>query len=67
MKRYILNMFIIYFLEYSVYTGLSERENFFKYVDIVGLFMKKLNMKHFYYFIKQVLFYQDQVFLFSKI
>jgi hypothetical protein len=60
-------MFIIYFLEYSVYTGLSERENFFKYVDIVGLFMKKLNMKLFYHFIKQVLFYQDQVFLFSKI
>ena len=34
---------------------------------VVGLFMKKLNMKHFYYFIKQGSFYQDQVFLFLNI
>ena len=51
-KRYILNMFIVYFLEYSVCTGFSERANFFKYVDSSGAFYEKAQYETF------LLFYQ---------
>ena len=32
-KRYILNMFIVYYLEYTVCSGFSERANYFEYVN----------------------------------
>ena len=51
-KRYILNMFIVYFLEYSVCTGFSERANHFKYVDSRGAFYEKAQYETF------LLFYQ---------
>ena len=45
-------MFIVYFLEYSVCTGFSERANFFKYVDSSGAFYEKAQYETF------LLFYQ---------
>ena len=40
-KRYILNMFLVYFLEYTVCSGFSERTNYFKYVDSKDMFFEK--------------------------
>ena len=51
-KRYILNMFFVYFLEYCVCTGFSERANFFGYVDSSGTFYEKAQYETF------LLFYQ---------
>lgn len=56
-KRYILNMFLVYFLEYSVCTGFSERANYFKYVDSSGAFYEKAQYETF------LLFYQTGVVL----
>ena len=56
-KRYILNMFLVYFLEYSVCTGFSERANFFGYVDSKGAFYEKAQYETF------LLFYQAGVVL----
>ena len=51
-KRYILNMFIVYFLEYCVCTGFCERANHFKYVDSKGAFYENAQYEAF------LLFYQ---------
>ena len=51
-KRYILNMFIVYFLEYSVCTGFSERENTFERVKKTGAFYDDAQYETF------LLFYQ---------
>ena len=56
-KRYILNMFLVYFLEYSVCTGFSERANHFGYVDSKGAFYEKAQYETF------LLFYQMGVVL----
>ena len=56
-KRYILNMFFVYFLEYSVCTGFCERANYFKYVDSKGNFYENAQYETF------LLFYQIGVVL----
>ena len=56
-KRYILNMFLVYFLEYCVCTGFSERANYFGYVDSKGTFYEKAQYETF------LLFYQTGVVL----
>ena len=40
-KRYIFNLFTVYFLEYTVCSGLCERANHFNYVDSKGFFFEK--------------------------
>ena len=40
-KRYILNMFIVYYLEYTVCSGLCERANHFEYIDSKDMFFEK--------------------------
>ena len=50
-------MFLVYFLEYSVCTGFSERANFFGYVDSKGAFYEKAQYETF------LLFYQAGVVL----
>ena len=56
-RRYILNMFIVYFLEYTVCTGFCERANHFGYVDSKGEFYEKAQYETF------LLFYQIGVVL----
>jgi battenin len=56
-KRYIINMFIVYFLEYCVCTGFCERANHYKYVDSKGAFYENAQYEAF------LLFYQLGVFL----
>ena len=56
-KRYILNMFLVYFLEYSVCTGFCERANYFGYIDSHGAFYEKAQYETF------LLFYQFGVVL----
>jgi battenin len=56
-KRYILNMFLVYLLEYCVCTGFSERANYFGYVDSKGTFYEKAQYETF------LLFYQTGVVL----
>ena len=56
-RRYILNMFIVYFLEYTVCTGFCERANYFGYVDSKGAFYEKAQYETF------LLFYQIGVVL----
>ena len=51
-KRYILNMFIVYFFEYSVCTGFSERANTFERVKKSGAFYDDAQYETF------LLFYQ---------
>ena len=46
-KRYILNMFIVYFLEYTVCSGFSERANTFEYVDSKNMFFEKAQYETF--------------------
>ena len=46
-KRYILNMFIVYFLEYTVCSGLSERANTFEYIDSKDMFFEKAQYETF--------------------
>ena len=40
-KRYILNLFTVYFLEYTICSGLCERANNFGYIDSKGTFFEK--------------------------
>ena len=56
-KRYIINMFIVYFLEYCVCSGFCERANRFGYVDSKGAFYEKAQYETF------LLFYQIGVVL----
>ena len=56
-KRYILNMFFVYFLEYCVCTGFSERANYFGYIDSKGTFYEEAQYETF------LLFYQTGVVL----
>ena len=56
-RRYIINMFIVYFLEYTVCTGFCERANYFGYVDSKGTFYEKAQYETF------LLFYQIGVVL----
>ena len=56
-KRYILNMFIVYFLEYTVCSGFCERSNYFKYIDSKNMFFEKAQYEIF------LLFYQLGVFI----
>ena len=51
-KRYILNMFIVYFLEYTVCSGFCERANYFKYIDSKDMPFEKAQYETF------LLFYQ---------
>ena len=46
-KRYILNMFIVYYLEYTVCSGLCERANFFGYIDSKDMFFEKAQYETF--------------------
>ena len=40
-KRYILNMFLVYYLEYTVCSGFSERANYFEYINSKDMFFEK--------------------------
>jgi len=51
-KRYILNMLIVYFLEYTVCSGFCERANYFKYIDSKDMPFEKAQYETF------LLFYQ---------
>ena len=51
-KRYILNLAIVYFLEYTICSGLCERANFFGHVNSKGYFYEKAQYETF------LLFYQ---------
>ena len=51
-KRYILNLALVYFIEYTICSGLCERANFFKHVDSEGYFYEKAQYEAF------LLFYQ---------
>jgi len=46
-KRYILNLFCVYYLEYTVCSGFSERANFFERVDSGGMFFEKAQYETF--------------------
>ena len=46
-KRYILNMFLVYYLEYTVCSGFSERANFFEYIDSKNMFFEKAQYETF--------------------
>lgn len=39
-KRYILNLFLVYFLEYTICSGFAERSNYFEYVDSSDTFIE---------------------------
>ena len=41
-KRYIFNLFIVYFLEYTICSGLCERANYFGYIDSKDTFFEKI-------------------------
>ena len=56
-KRYIINMLIVYFLEYTVCSGFSERANYFKYISSKGMFFEKAQYETF------LLCYQIGVFI----
>ena len=56
-KRYILNLFIVYFLEYTVCSGFSERANTFKYINSKNMFFEKAQYETF------LLCYQIGVFI----
>ena len=56
-KRYILNMFIVYFLEYTVCSGFCERANYFGYINSKGMFFEKAQYETF------LLCYQIGVFI----
>ena len=46
-KRYILNLLIVYFLEYTICSGLCERANHFGYIDSRGTFFEKAQYETF--------------------
>ena len=46
-KRYILNMFIVFYLEYTVCSGLCERANYFGYIDSKNMFFEKAQYETF--------------------
>ena len=46
-KRYILNLFLVYYLEYTICSGLCERANHFGYVDSKGTFFEKAQYETF--------------------
>ena len=46
-KRYIFNLFTVYFLEYTICTGLCERANCFQYVDSKETFFDKAQYETF--------------------
>ena len=46
-KRYILNMFIVYFLEYTVCYGFCERANYFGYINSKGMFFENAQYEAF--------------------
>lgn len=46
-KRYIINLFVVYFLEYTVCSGLCERANNFGYIDSEGTFFGKAQYETF--------------------
>ena len=56
-KRYILNLFTVYFLEYTVCSGFSERANTFKYIDSKNMIFEKAQYETF------LLCYQIGVFI----
>jgi battenin len=56
-KRYILNMFLVYFLEYTVCSGFCERANYFGYINSKGMFFEKAQYETF------LLCYQIGVFI----
>ena len=46
-KRYILNLLIVYFLEYTICSGLCERANHFGYIDSRDTFFEKAQYETF--------------------
>ena len=46
-KRYIFNLFTVYFLEYTVCSGLCERANLFQYIDSSEMFFEKAQYETF--------------------